>query len=139
MTGNDAVSVGASCKRAPGAGRRRYAWRYRNDGIAPADRSREGVAAENQVGRDEARNARIGAANLKHLTARLEVVVLETVRAGTVGACDRLRILAHGFDVADVAVDDRRVATVQGDATLLANQAVPMNVDPVDDQALRDE
>ena len=135
---DDLVKVGAGGKRTAarhpdrGNGRRR-----RDNRIAPGERLAQIVATEGDVGGDEVLNHRIGAAKQHVLGRTFEVVVLDQIIAGAVEAAHRLGILANRLAVGHIGIQNARVAAVEGDAALLAENRIAMHVDPVEHQRVR--
>ena len=101
---------------------------------APRGLLRELVVGDRDVRRDEARNARIGAAEYDVLGGALEIVVRDRVRPRTVPSGDRLRVLSNRLDVGNPAARDRRRRAVERDAALLPERRVAVDVDAVHNQ-----
>jgi len=94
----------------------------------------EPVPANDDVGRRELIDRRIGAPEEDVLAGGFEVVVLNRVVARPVPAADGLRVLASRFDVRDVGIGNRRPRRVERDAPLLSDVWITVDLDAIDDE-----
>ena len=104
----------------------------------PRRRTRERVADDRDIARHEVLDGWIGSAEEKILSGRLEIVVRDDERPGSIPSVDCLRVLSDCLHLGDVRVRDGRGRAVQGDATLLSHDGVTMDVAPIDDEIVRD-
>ncbi len=103
----------------------------------PGDRFRDVVAAQRDVRGHQVRDGGIAAAEQHVLSCRLEVVVLDQIRAGTVPAGDRLRVLVDAVNLGEVRVQDLRVAAVERERSTLAPGGLTVEVAAVHDEVVR--
>ena len=114
-----------------------HAGRRGQDLIAPPERFRQQVAAEQHVGGNAVRDCGIGAPRHHVFARRLQVVVGDGVGTGPVPDRDRLRVRIDAFDVGDVAVANRGGAAVESDPSLLPLVLVAVDVDVFQRQIVR--
>ncbi len=95
------------------------------------------IPTEHYVLGHQSGNRGVGAAQQKVVPRRLEIVVLDRVRARTVPSRDRLRVLPPHLDLRDIGIDDGGLAAVERDAALLPFQRIAVDIAAVDDDLLR--
>jgi hypothetical protein len=95
------------------------------------------ISADRDVGRHQARDERIRAAEQQVLAGRFEVVVRDGKGSRTIPAAHSLRVLVERLDVRDVRTADRRRCAVERDAPLLARAGIAMQEQPIDDDVVR--
>jgi hypothetical protein len=85
------------------------------------------IAPDDDIARDQVPDGGIASAKHHVLASRLEVIVLNDERTGSVPAANRLTVLAVVLDVADVRVPDDGGSAVQRDAAFLSMFGITAN------------
>ena len=103
----------------------------------PTERLEEVVVPHFDVRGYEVLDVRVGPAEHHVLTCAFEVVVHDLEGPRSVPSADGLRVLSFAFAIADVAIDHRRARTVECDAAFGAQRRVPVDVEPIEDDVMR--